>query len=108
MEQAKAEAELEANTVCSMYEEQVQELQAERDQAQATAAQDKEAALSAQQAEHAQAIEQTKSEAELETTTVCQMYEEQIQGLQAERDTAKAAAEAASGSGAEATARMVS
>eukprot|EP01047_Picozoa_sp_COSAG01_P147142 COSAG01_NODE_80051_length_123_cov_274.125000_1_plen_41_part_11 len=41
-----------------MYEDQVKGLQAERDQAQATAAQDKEAALSAQQAEHAQAIEQ--------------------------------------------------
>eukprot|EP01043_Picozoa_sp_COSAG02_P125546 COSAG02_NODE_62715_length_265_cov_0.620482_1_plen_64_part_10 len=35
------------------------------------AAKDKEAALSALKAKHARAIEQVKSEAELETTTVC-------------------------------------
>jgi hypothetical protein len=52
------------------------------------AAEDKEAALSALKAEHATALEQVKSEAELEVTTVCSMYEEQIAELQAERDAA--------------------
>ena len=43
-------------------------------------------AMSALKAEHAKVLEQVKAEAELETTTVCQMYEEQIAELQTERD----------------------
>eukprot|EP01047_Picozoa_sp_COSAG01_P144226 COSAG01_NODE_76039_length_190_cov_164.098901_1_plen_63_part_11 len=56
------------------------------------AAQQHEAALSTVKAEHAQAMEQAKAEAELEITTVSEMYEDQVKGLQAERDQAQATA----------------
>jgi hypothetical protein len=42
------------------------------------AAQEQQAAISSLKGEHAQTIERVKSEAEVETTTVCAMYEEQL------------------------------
>jgi hypothetical protein len=66
------------------------------------------AALSALKAEHARAIEQLQSEAEMQASTARRRYGDQVAELEAELGVARAAAEAASGSGAKAAVAMMS
>jgi hypothetical protein len=66
------------------------------------------AALSALKAEHARAIGQLQSEAEMQASTARRRYGDQVAELEAELGVARAAAEAASGSGAKAAVAMMS